>query len=332
MKTLALLSAAHIHTPNFIKLMNEDERINVKYVWDDDEARGQKAAAAASASFTSSLTNILADDAIDAVIICSETHKHEALVTKAAAAKKDMFVEKPLGFAKADAHRMAKLIEEAGVLFQTGFFMRGWPYHRFLKEQIKKGHFGTISRVRHSNCHSGALGGWFDSEWRWMADPSQAGCGAFGDLGAHSLDMLIWLMGDVEEVSASIMSVTERYENCDETGEALLKFKNGTIGTLAAGWVDVAHPFRLQISGTEGHALVLGDDLYFQSAHVEGSDIKKIWTDLPDAQPHAFQQFLNALNGQEVVLVSADETAYRNTVMEAIYQAAEQKTWLKVES
>lgn len=330
MNTVALLSAAHIHTPNFIKRMNDRSDVSVKYVWDDNPERGQAAANKLGAKLTG-LEEIYADAEVKAVIICSETCKHEELVLPAIAAKKHLFIEKPLGYASADAYRMAKAINDAGLIFQTGFFSRSTPYHRFLKAQIELGHFGKITRIRHSNCHQGSLAGWFDGEWRWIADPKIAGVGAFGDLGAHSLDILLWFMGDVDSVSASIQTVTHRYEGCDESGEGILKFKNGAVGTLAAAWVDTVHPFRLQISGTEGHALVLGDDVYFQSQHVEGSDIKKVWTALPEALPHAFELFFDALNGKDVPLVSASEAAYGNAVMEALYRASSETRWVKPE-
>ncbi len=330
MQTLALISAAHIHTPRFIQFMTERDDIHLKYVWDDDEARGKKAAEKAGASFISDLNVILDDKELTGAVVCSETIKHEELIMPILKAKKHLFVEKPLGFAAADAARIAAAINEADVLFSTGFFQRSLAYNQFLKAQIEAGHFGEITRVRHSNCHQGSLDGWFDGEWRWMADPKQAGVGAFGDLGAHSLDILIWLLGDVEAVTGSIKSVTGRYDDCDEVGEALLKFKNGCIATLAAGWVDAFHPFTLQINGTEGNALIINKELYFQSKHVEGSSLQEVWTDLPEAKGHAFEIFLDALSDPTVKLISASETAYRNLVMEAIYKASDSASWVTI--
>lgn len=115
-----------------------------------------------------------------------------------------MFVEKPLGMAAGDAYAMADAIEQAGVLFQTGYFQRGIPINQFVKEQIDKGYFGKITRICHSNCHAGALRDIFTPEWLWMTDLKQAGVGTFGDLGTHSLDILMWLMGDVNQVTATI--------------------------------------------------------------------------------------------------------------------------------
>jgi predicted dehydrogenase len=228
---------------------------------------------------------------------------------------------------------MADAIEKAGVYFQTGYFMRGDPKNLFVKQQIEAGTLGKITRARGSNCHGGALGGWFDTEWRWMADPKFAGVGGFGDLGTHSLDILLWLLGDVDTVTAQIDNGTARYENCDETGEGLLRFKSGVIGTLAAGWDDVANPVSLLVSGTEGHIAVINGQLYFTSKNVEGADGKEPWNKLPAAVPAGFDAFLNAIVGQrDATLVTPREAAYRSAVMEALYAGAKDNTWVAPKS
>ena len=128
-----------------------------------------------------------------------------------AKAHKHLFVEKPLGMNGSECREMAGAIEQARVLFATGYGMRTQPAHLFLKEQVAQGTFGKITRVRASVCHDGSLGRIFDTEWRWMADPKVAGCGGFGDLGTHGLDLLMWLVGGVEQVVADIKVVTGRY-------------------------------------------------------------------------------------------------------------------------
>src|SRR5882724_11479851 len=234
---------------------------------------------------------------IKAVVICSETNRHHDLVLAAARAGKHMFVEMPLGITGKESLEMAQAIQKANLIFSTGYFMRTNPMHLFLKEEITKSHFGKITRVRGSNCHSGSLEGWFDKEWRWMADPKIAGVGAFGDLGTHKLDILMWLLGEVASVTADIKSVTNRYKDCDECGEGMLHFKNGVIGTLAAGWVDIEDPVQLLISGTEGHAVIVDGHLYYKSKKVPGSDSKEPFTKLPAAPRAPMHQFLDAVAG-----------------------------------
>src|SRR5581483_9078460 len=152
MTNIAILGSSHIHTPGFVKKIKDRSDVMIKTIWDHDPARGQKYADDVQARFIGDLKPILADPEIHAVVICSETNRHHDLVVPAAEAKKDLFVEKPLGFASDDGYKMADAIEKAGVKFQTGYFQRGNPIHLFLKEQVDKGLFGKITRVRGSNC------------------------------------------------------------------------------------------------------------------------------------------------------------------------------------
>lgn len=329
--TLSLAGCAHIHTPSFVKLLKGRKDVRVKQVWDHDAARAEKRAKELGAKVVADPAEIWGDGEVAGVVICSETNRHGDLVSAAAKAKKHMFVEKPLGITGAESRQMAKAIEKAGVLFTTGYFMRTHPQNIFLKEQIAKGAFGKITRARGSNCHSGSLGGWFDTEWRWMADPKIAGVGAFGDLGTHSLDILMWLMGDVQAACADIKVVTGRYGECDESGEALLKFNGGITATLAAGWVDVEDPVTMLISGTEGHAAIIKGQLYFRSKKMEGADGKEPWKQLPSAPPLPLDQFVNAIAGKsDMPLVKPSEAAARVAVMEAAYQSLKTGAWVKV--
>ena len=338
MPTLAFVGLAHIHTPGFINAIKKRTDFKVKTVWDPSPEKSAKRAEELGAAVTTDFASIYADPAIDAVVICSETNLHEQLVLPAAAAKKHLFVEKPLGFKADDASKMADAIEKAGVLFQTGYFRRGDAIHLFLKDQIARGTFGKITRVRASNCHSGSLGGWFDSkpsdaanDWRWMADPKIAGCGAFGDLGTHMLDILIWLLGDVTSATAAVDRGTGRYGDCDELGEALFRFKNGAIGTVAAAWTDLADPVSLVISGTEGYAYVLKGQLFLISKNIESADGKDPFTKLPEKLPAGFEAFLDALEGKkQPTLVTAREAAYRSHVMGAMYEGASVNQWVEV--
>ncbi len=330
----AMVGCAHIHTPGFVKrLLARTHSVKVKRVWDTNRARAKKRAAELSTQAVTNVDAIWNDPEITAVIITCETDQHLDLVTAAAAAGKHMFVEKPLGLGAADAAKMARAIEKAGVTFQTGYFMRGQPINQFLREQVQRGAFGKITRVRASNCHAGALEDWFTPEWKWMTDPRRAGCGAYGDLGTHVLDIMMWMLGDVESVAAATSSPLRRYgAACDETGEGLLRFRGGILGSLAAGWVDVGNPVTFAISGTEGLAYVCEGKLFFRSKRVRGADRREPWTQLPEAMPHAFELFFDSLEGREAPLVSPREAAQRSAVVEALYQAAAAGKWVKVPS
>ena len=335
MKSIAFLGVAHIHAPSFIKGVKERaDQFTVKAVWDSQPERAAIAAEQLSCAALDDYREILNDGEIEAVIICSETSLHLELVEATAAAGKDIFVEKPLGMGAEDAYAMQRAIDAAGVVFQTGHFMRGKPVYRQLKAWIDAGALGRITRIRHSNVHDGAIAGLLDpgsgpyaDGWLWMTDRALSGCGGFGDLAAHSLDILMWLLGDVQRVTAQVDRLLGKYD-CDEYGEGILRFSNGAIGTIAAGWVDVLRPQEILLSGTEGVAYVDAGLLYVQSANLPGTDGGE-WTDLPEALPHAFELFLNAILGGDAPLISAKEAADRSAVMEALYQAAATESWVQ---
>jgi len=329
--TLAFVGVAHVHTPSYLNLLMKGKDVKIKRIWDHDAARLAKCAAETGLPAAKDVNEIWSDPGIAAVVICSETNRHLDLVLAAAKAGKHMFVEKPLGITAKESTEMADAIEKAKLLFTTGYFMRTDPKHLFLRDQIAKGNFGKITRVRGSNCHGGSLAGWFDTDWRWMADPKIAGVGAFGDLGTHKLDILMWLIGDVDSVTADVRAVTGRYGDCDETGEGLIQFKNGVIGTLAAGWVDVDDPVQLLISGTEGHAVVVDNALYYGSRKLPGSNNKDPYTKLPPALPPPMIQFVDAVAGAKgEPLVPPREAAARVAVMEAMYKGARERKWVEV--
>ena len=320
---LAWVGTAHIHTPGFSNVVLKRKH-TCAGVWDHDQARAEKNAKNLGGK-VKTVEALVADRSVDGYIVCSETVHHLGLVEKLVKAGKPIFIEKPMGFNSNQSQAIYTLLEDNKITFQTGYFSRGGAGVQTLKKKVEEEFFGKITRVRASNCHSGAIGGWFDGEWRWMADRSQSGVGAYGDLGTHVLDLLIWLFGGVKAATGAFDNGTARYPGCEETGEAILKFANGTIGTLAAAWDDVADPYRIQVMGTKGHAL-LGSDLMLAGADGKLEKVEK----LEEAQPAGFDAFLDHLEGKQVTLVTPKEAAQRDAVMEAIYQGAEFQTWVEV--
>jgi predicted dehydrogenase len=320
MKPIGLIGTAHIHTPGFLGQMKE-RGVPLAGLWDHDAERAARNSEKTGAP-AMELDDLINHPEVGGFVICSETNLHLELVEKAAPRGLPMFVEKPLSASPADSAKMAEIMAQHGVIFQTGYFMRGVNTVQTLKRLLAEEAFGQVTRVRMSNCHSGALGGWFDGEWRWMADPKQAGVGAYGDLGTHVIDLLLWLFGPAESVTAALSMGTARYEGCDELGEGLFKMKSGVIATLAAGWDDVVNPYMIQVSGTKGHAM-LGNTL-----QVAGADGKLAEVELDPAVPSGFGAFLDVIEGKSADLVSLSEAVERDSVMEALYRGAASNSWV----
>ncbi len=193
MPKLAWVGTGHIHTPGFV---NETLKrgLTCAGVWDHDVDRASMNADKLG-GIVKAVSELVADETADAYVVCSETVRHLDLVRRLATTGKPIFIEKPIGFSGAQSVAIRDVLEASKCVFQTGYFYRGNGSIRALKKLVDDGFFGTITKVRSSNCHCGALNGWFDNEWRWMADRSQAGVGAFGDLGnprSGPADVDVW--------------------------------------------------------------------------------------------------------------------------------------------
>jgi predicted dehydrogenase len=326
----AIVGCAHIHVPSYTQLLNYRKDVKVKYVWDHDVARAKKAAEAAGAAVVDDVAKIWKDPDIKAVVILSETVRHEELVIAAAKAKKHMFVEKPLALGARDAYAMMQAVEEAGVLFQMGYTRRGEGRTQFIQEQIKNGTLGKVTRIRASTSHGGATEGMFDKDFKWNVDPEQAGVGGFGDIGTHALDMLILMMGEVDSVTAVLTPGTGRYPNVDQVGEGLIRFKNGVIGTVGGSWADdKENLINFGIWGTEGHAWFVHDYVYLRSKKVEKATGRRPQGKLPKSWDNVMFMFIDAVMGKpDLPLVTIREAAYCSAVMEAMYQGAKEKKWV----
>lgn len=327
MLNLAIAGVAHIHIPSYVRMLKQRTDVRVVAVWDHDPERAAKYALELKSRPVHRLSEAI--QLADALLVCSQTVHHLEVITQIANAGRHLYVEKPLGMNAAESCKIARLIHASEILFQIGYAKRSLAYNRFLRDQIVKGTLGKITRVRASCVHGGALGPKFDHEWRWMTDPALSGGGAFFDLGVHGLDLLIWMFGAVDSVTATMGSALSRYPGCDEFGEGLLRFSSGVVATLAAGWVDLTDIHDLLVWGTEGHACITRDDrLFFKSKNVPGADGIQAWQ-FTEKVAHPFINFLDALNGSaSVELIPAYEAARVDCVMEGFYTAASERRWV----
>ncbi len=330
--SLALLGGAHIHAPNFADRMANADHVETKYVWDPDSDTASARQNVTGGEIADDPSVIFNDPEVAVLVICSQTNLHTELAIPAAEAGKHLFIEKPVGMNGTEAAQIADAVNSAGVIFQTGYFMRSSGVSQKIRSLIQDGTLGEITRLRLSNVHSGAIGGWFDDEWRWMADLDQAGVGAFGDLGSHVFDLLLWFMeGDAPKACTGyIDKVLERYPGCDEYGEGMVTFESGAVATVAGGWVDHANPNQVEVSGTNGHLRVTNGELFLHIPDLD-TDSSRPDEDLPESWSHPLELFFDAVAGvQDLPLITADETAAVNRLVTEIYNAHENRSWVQL--
>lgn len=198
-----------------------------------------------------SYEEILADAAIDAVLLATPNSQHSQQVVQAAAAGKHVFCEKPFTLNAAAARTAIDAARQAGIVLGVGFNRRFHPSIVELRNRVKAGRFGVIASIV---AELTATSGFYRpaDSWRWSAEEEPAG--AMAGIGVHLVDAMIDLVGPVIEVMCT--SVNRAAGQGEDTTSLLLKFENGVTG-LAFGSIAATRNFRLAVYGAKAFAEVL---------------------------------------------------------------------------
>ncbi len=166
----------------------------------------------------------------DVFVILTPSGNHANDILKLITYGKHFVVEKPLALRLDDIDTILNACDKAGVKIFVVKQNRFNPPIRMLKEAIDQGRFGrlVIGTVRVRWCRDQA---YYDQKsWRrtWACDE-----GVLTNQASHHIDMLIWMMGEVESVIAKTATRLVNIE-AEDTGVAILKFKNGALGIVEA--------------------------------------------------------------------------------------------------
>jgi predicted dehydrogenase len=189
------------------------------------------------------------------VVFATPHSQHKDQVLRAAAAGKNVFVEKPFALTLADADEMLAAAERAGIVLAVGFNRRFHPSMIHLRDLIRTGAMGTIVTI---SAEQTALHGLELTETAWRAQPHEAPGGAMTAIGVHLVDGMIDLLGPIESVFAKVDRRAATH--ADDTTDVLLTFRGGATGHIFCSTVATPH-YRMALYGTGGFAEILGHQM-----------------------------------------------------------------------
>ncbi|MGH9515617.1 MAG: Gfo/Idh/MocA family protein [Terriglobales bacterium] len=166
---------------------------------------------------------------IDVVDIAVPNALHAPITMAAAKAGKMLFCEKPLALSLAEAQTMAAAANALPNL--VWFNYRRVPAVAFARQLIAEGKLGKVYHYRSYYFNQSGIDPTKGQTWRYRAD--EAGSGAIGDLLSHSVDMAMYLNGDIAELSATKHTFIPGRE-VDDAVSMMAKFANGSLGTFEA--------------------------------------------------------------------------------------------------
>ena len=274
---------------------------------------------------------VLKDPSIDAVVLATPHKDHGAQVERAAAAGKHIYVEKPFTLDVASAEPALAAVKKAGVTLAVGFQRRFSPNIAEVRTRIADGRMGTIV---HSECEATAPAGLAIAADSWRANSEQAPAGAMTALGIHTLDGMIDLFGEIDEVNC--LNV-RRAAAVDDTTSIMMRFKSGMTGSLMCCLV-TAPSYRVATFGTKAFAEVSGPGL--ENLRIAASPSGPPGTPPPAPEISekkgvnllglALEAFAKAAQGGAPYPTTHDQIRHGVAAFEAIVKSSKSNAWVKV--
>jgi myo-inositol 2-dehydrogenase/D-chiro-inositol 1-dehydrogenase len=192
---------------------------------------------------------ILADRAIDAVIVASPNAVHPEQAIAALDAGKHVFCQKPIALGLAEADRVVEAAAATPRIFQPGFMLRFTPPFDTVAGRIQAGDLGRIITSRAS------IFGW-EPTGEWFYDPAQGG-GVILDTLIHFCDLVLWLFGPAERVHTEggpyVLEPAIRRGSPDNA-TVTIRHTSGAVSDLYVTWTAGHGNLRFEVYGANGSA------------------------------------------------------------------------------
>ncbi len=299
-------------------------------VFDPDRDRATAFAAAGGHHVCDSEDDVL--DGCDAVYICTWTSEHPRQLAKALARGLHVFCEKPLATSLAAAEEMARAAAAAGVANQVGLVLRRSPTFNWARHLANDPAAGRIMSVVFRDDQFIPIQGHYASTWR--ADKALVGAGTLIEHSIHDVDMLRFVVGDIDTVSAHTANF-HGHDGIEDVASATLRFAGGAIGTLTSVWHDnLARPSlrRVEIFCANRHIVIDGDDWFGPvswtdsdgaTGSLEGADLEAAVVPLLDGSTNPDGEFIRAIHEARPASPDLAIAVEAHRIVDAMYRSAE---------
>ncbi|MDU0329648.1 Gfo/Idh/MocA family oxidoreductase [Paenibacillus sp. 3LSP] len=280
------ISYWHVHAEDYTKQALEHPETELAAIWDELPERGQAKAAQYGVPYYASLDEMLAQDDIDAVIVDAPTNMHRDVMVKAAEAGKHIFTEKVIAPTAKEVSDILAAVQKAGVKLMVSLPRLYDGYTQTIDRVLQGSKLGKLTMARVRLSHNGATANWLPEHF---FSKEQCGGGALIDLGCHPMYLVRRFLGMPESVSANFGYVTGK--EVEDNAVAILRYAEGAIGIVEAGFVNSHSPFSIELHGTEG-TLLYGFPDEVPVVRYNGGSEQWEKLELDDRLPYAFSQWV----------------------------------------
>ena len=301
--------------------------------------------------------SLIHDPEVNAVSIATPPGSHLEYALKVCAAGKCAYIEKPMARSSSECRQIVEAFEKAKVPLFVAFYRRALPLFLKAKEIVDSGKIGIVTGVAYRFASPSHLRTDPD-HLPWRFDAEQAGGGLFMDLGCHTLDILDFILGPLEDVEGSATNLAAPYL-VEDAVAMRFRTQSNAMGVASWNFSSFERDDTIEICGTLGKltfttfgteplklvSSVSNESYDFTEDHViraqvyANSPSKTELIDLPNP-PHIQQPLIQTVvdelrgigkspsNG-----VTASRTAkVMDTVLNSYYRGREDEFWKRPET
>ena len=326
----------------------------------------QKAAAVLGAVPVNDFRQITENPDIDVVDIASPNNRHLEQLLSAMAHGKHIYCDKPLCSDEREAAQIAEALKSYRGTSQMTLQFRFFPATMRAKQLIEEGRLGDILEFHGSFPHSGSADPKTPLKWKLSG---AAGGGVTADLGSHIFDLLHYLLGDFDSLSAVTRIVYPERPSADDPNkmvkvdaeddmQTLVRLKNGALGTVTASKIATGTEdgITFTIHGTKGALMLKAmdlDRLYFYDNTAPGAPFGGVrgWTAIDCGQRyekpavfpaskavigwtrghiHCYYSFLRAVTDGKAAPAPLEEGVCIQNLLAKVKESAASGRWVKV--
>jgi len=217
---------AHLH----VKAIESIPNARLAGVWNRSPQRAEEFASLYKTRAYSDISVMVRENITDLVLVCNAHPFHRQPAVEAASAGVNVLVEKPLASDLQDCVDIISACKNSNVRLGVISQRRWYEPVRRVKKAIDSGKIGkpVLAEV--------TMLGWRDKAYfnsdAWRGSWKTEGGGVLVNQSPHQLDILLWYMGEIDEVYGIWRNLNHPYVEVDDTALAIVKFKSGAVGNI----------------------------------------------------------------------------------------------------
>ncbi|KUQ82273.1 MULTISPECIES: Gfo/Idh/MocA family protein [Enterobacter cloacae complex] len=332
----AVIGAGAIHGCH-VNALRQLPNVALRALVDIDSVKGLKLAMGYRCRFYQDYREMLLDDAIDVVHICTPHFEHKSMILAALAAGKHVFCEKPVGMNSSELVDITRAAERAPGLLGVCYQNRLNPTSLRIRQTLDDGGLGKMLSIKAVLTWSRAGAYYTESPWRGRL--ATEGGSLLINQAIHTLDLMQWFAGGATRVkgvvdSGELADVTEG----EDSAMATLHFANGARGLFYASNCNTTDsPLLMEIHCERG-SLLLNDNVLWRVT--PGERVRLATDDSPDGSvksywglghEQAIRRFYHAITHPgNTGYTDIREAGKSLALVEAIYRSSQLRQWIDI--